>query len=197
MICSHARSYSKKRERNGAMRKKAGKTTIIVVRPRPGNPTKGVLRFGSVALRCALGRAGTIACKREGDGATPLGQMRLCHGYVKHLSPALSQSGLPLRRTVASDGWCDAVFDRNYNRPVRLPYRASAEKMLRSDCLYDVCVVLDWNVVRRVQGRGSAIFLHIARPDYQPTEGCIAISARDMTRLLPYLSAKTVLRVLR
>lgn len=179
------------------MRKKARVGSVICVRPRPRYPAQGILRFGAITIRCALGRSGIRARKREGDGATPLASMRLCHGYVKPGNNRLRQSALPMFRISAADGWCDAVFDRNYNRPVRLPYGASAEKMLRDDRIYDVCIVMDWNYRRRVQGRGSAIFFHIARPDYAPTEGCVAVSPRDMARLLPLLSADTVIRVLR
>jgi L,D-peptidoglycan transpeptidase YkuD (ErfK/YbiS/YcfS/YnhG family) len=92
--------------------------------------------------------------------------------------------GLPARAIVPTDGWCDAVGDRNYNRPVRHPYPASAERLWRADRLYDVVVVLAHNHVPRVQGLGSAIFMHVARPGYRPTEGCIALSARDLRLLL-------------
>jgi len=92
-------------------------------------------------------------------------------------------------------GWCDAPENANYNRPVRLPFAASHEKMKRNDRLYDVCVVLDWNIKPRKRGAGSAIFLHISHPDMKPTEGCIAVPPRTMARLLPRLSAKTRISV--
>jgi len=94
---------------------------------------------------------------------------------------------IPIRKDL---GWCDAPLDANYNRPVRLPFSASHETMLREDRLYDVCVVLDWNIRPRRRGGGSAIFLHIAQPGMKPTEGCIAVSPRTMTRLLPLLSRR-------
>jgi L,D-peptidoglycan transpeptidase YkuD (ErfK/YbiS/YcfS/YnhG family) len=78
-------------------------------------------------------------------------------------------------------------MDRNYNRPVRLPYPASAERMWRADGLYEVVVMLGYNDVPRVQGRGSAIFMHIARDDFEPTEGCVALGARDLRRLISRL----------
>ena len=86
---------------------------------------------------------------------------------------------LPLAKIRADDGWCDEPADRNYNRPVRLPYSASAETMLRNDELYDVAIVLDWNIRRRARGLGSAVFLHIAPPGHPPTEGCVAIAPRE------------------
>ena len=82
------------------------------------------------------------------------------------------------------DGWCDAPADRNYNRPVRHPYPASAERLWRADGLYDVVVVLGYNDRPRVRGRGSAIFMHVARPGYAPTEGCIALARPHLLRVL-------------
>jgi L,D-peptidoglycan transpeptidase YkuD (ErfK/YbiS/YcfS/YnhG family) len=86
-----------------------------------------------------------------------------------------------------ADGWCDAAQDRNYNRPVRHPYPVSAEVLWRTDGLYDVIVVLDCNRRPRIRGRGSAIFMHVARPGYQPTEGCIALRRADLLQLLSAL----------
>ena len=177
------------------MAKKEKRLSVIAVRRRPGHPAEGLMRYGNVTVRCALGRSGVTAFKREGDGATPLAAMRLCYGYLKTRRNSPAGSRLALRAIRADDGWCDAVLDRNYNRPVRLPYPASAERLLRDDCLYDVCVVLDWNLRCRRQACGSAIFLHIAKPGYPPTQGCIAVSAQDMARLLPLISSKTVVRV--
>lgn len=176
--------------------RRSRKPLILVVRRLPGRPGRGILRAGARTLRCALGRSGIAADKREGDGATPLAAMRILDGYVRDRRFARI-SGLTLRPVPAGLGWCDAPGDRNYNRPVRLPYRASAETMRRADRLYDAVVVLDWNLRPRARGRGSAIFLHVAREGYAPTEGCVAISPRDMTWLLPRLSRGTVLKVVR
>jgi L,D-peptidoglycan transpeptidase YkuD (ErfK/YbiS/YcfS/YnhG family) len=92
--------------------------------------------------------------------------------------------------------WCDQPGDANYNRPVKAPFSKSHEKMKRDDGLYDVCLVMDWNISSRARNRGSAIFFHLIRPGYKPTEGCIAIHPRDMNRILPYLRKGTVVRVL-
>jgi L,D-peptidoglycan transpeptidase YkuD (ErfK/YbiS/YcfS/YnhG family) len=103
---------------------------------------------------------------------------------------------LPVRAIRRHDGWCDASADRNYNRPVRLPYAASAERLWREDALYDVVVVLDYNKRPRVRGRGSAIFMHVARPGYAPTEGCIALARGHLLRLLERLPARAAIGVL-
>jgi L,D-peptidoglycan transpeptidase YkuD (ErfK/YbiS/YcfS/YnhG family) len=96
-------------------------------------------------------------------------------------------TGLPVRRLSPHDGWCDAPADRNYNRPVRHPYPASAERLWREDGLYDVVVVLSHNARPRVRGCGSAVFMHVARPGYAPTEGCIALRREHLSRLLERL----------
>ncbi|MBX3598716.1 MAG: hypothetical protein KF874_14195 [Rhizobiaceae bacterium] len=168
----------------------------ITVRARPGVPTQGLMNVSGVVFPCALGRVGITAFKREGDGGTPLARMRLLEGYVRDgRFPYRSQ--LPLARIGPKLGWCEVPSDRNYNRPVRMPYAASHERMLRDDHLYDACIVLDWNIRPRVRGKGSAIFFHLARPGYEPTAGCVAVTAQVMRRLLPKLSRHTVLTVVR
>ncbi len=170
---------------------------VITVRARPGKPTEGLLHAGGRVFRCALGRGGIRMLKREGDGGTPLGAMRLVSGYYRHGRLASLRSGLPLSRIAPGDGWCDAPADPNYNRPVALPYRASHERMMRPDRLYDCCIVLDYNLKPRKLGAGSAIFFHIAHPDFRPTEGCVAVSPKTMARLLPSLWPRTVMVVTR
>ncbi len=168
------------------------------MRARPGNPSKGILQAGPLVFPCALGRGGISAAKREGDGATPLAAMRILCGYFRpdHFATA-RRTRLAMAPIDADLGWCEVPDDRNYNRPVRLPYPVSHEYMRRPDRLYDACLVLDWNISPRRRGRGSAIFFHLARPDFTPTQGCVAVSARTMARLLPLLSNRTVLRVVR
>jgi L,D-peptidoglycan transpeptidase YkuD (ErfK/YbiS/YcfS/YnhG family) len=103
---------------------------------------------------------------------------------------------LPVQRIRRMDGWCDAPGDRNYNRPVRHPYPASAERLWRDDALYDMVVVLRHNQRPRLRGRGSAIFMHVARPGYLPTEGCIALERGHLLRVLERLRPGSVVEVL-
>jgi L,D-peptidoglycan transpeptidase YkuD (ErfK/YbiS/YcfS/YnhG family) len=191
------RSYSKNRERKETIARHRSGLTRLTVRPQPGQPTRGLLNAGGVVFACALGRGGISANKREGDGATPLGHMRLVSGYFR--KSAIRPGATPLAMTpIGPDlGWCEVPDDRNYNRPVTIPYAASHERMLRDDPLYDVCLVLDWNMVPRRRGRGSAIFFHLARPGLTPTQGCVAVTQAVMARLLPHLSGRTVVTVTR
>ncbi|EFG2886012.1 hypothetical protein BO068_005215 [Escherichia coli] len=168
----------------------------IVVRARPGRPTQGILQVGQERFPCALGRGGITSNKREGDGGTPLASMRLLSGYLRR-GRFQARSRLPLSMMAADLGWCEVPDDRNYNRPVRMPYAASHETMMRHDNLYDACIVLDWNIRPRRRGRGSAIFFHLARPGFTPTQGCVAVTHRVMARLLPLLSRRVTLVVTR
>lgn len=186
--------YRKNRDRIGTRR--AERPGTLVVRRRPGHASRGQLIVGGQVFACALGRAGIRALKREGDGATPLGRMRLLHGYYREGRLQSRRTRLPLRPIGERSGWCDEPGDRNYNRPVRLPYPAGHERMFRDDDLYDCCIVLDYNIRPRRRGAGSAIFMHVARPGFLPTEGCIAVTMATMRRLLPRLGRGTVLLVL-
>lgn len=176
--------------------KSGGAVQWICVNRKPGDPTKGLLNAQGTIFPCALGRSGTTIRKREGDGATPVARMRLLSGYLRDRSFERG-SRLPLARITQTLGWCEVPSDRNYNRPVRMPYATSHETMMRQDNLYDACLVLDWNIRPRTRGKGSAIFFHLARPGFQPTAGCVAVTRQVMARLLPRLSSRTVLTVKR
>lgn len=167
--------------------------SILWVRRAPGARHRGTLAFAGHIFPCALGRSGIAGGKREGDGATPTGAMALVEVLYRADRVRPPRTRLPVRAIRPDDGWCDAPADRNYNRPVRLPYAASHEAMARADGLYDIVVVLDWNVHRRAKGRGSAIFLHIARPGFLPTEGCVAVTPSVMRFLLAHLGANAVI----
>ncbi len=163
---------------------------------RPSDRTKGVVALGTLLLPCALGRAGPRTVKREGDGATPRALLRPMVIHVKRRGAFPLPAGLPVRTIRPSDGWCDDPRSRRYNRPVPLPTAASHERMWRKDGLYDCVIETDWNRRPAVPGRGSAIFIHIARPGFAPTEGCIAFSRKGMKLLLARLRRFGGLRVL-
>jgi L,D-peptidoglycan transpeptidase YkuD (ErfK/YbiS/YcfS/YnhG family) len=184
-------------QQHQSCRSKTGGLRVIEVRARPGNPQQGLLVAEGRVFPCALGRGGISALKREGDGATPLARMRILAGYVRQGPRGLPATRLPLRRIDPALGWCEVPGDRNYNRPVRMPYPASHERMLRDDDLYDICLVLDWNIRPRRRNCGSAIFFHLSRPGLTPTQGCVAIPLPLMRRLLPRITQETVLRVVR
>src|SRR5712691_11769997 len=156
--------------------------------------------------RAVCGRSGVRADKREGDGASPAGTFSLLQAYYRADRVALPPTHLPIRALQPEDGWIDDPADPNYNRLVSLPYPASHEEMWRADGLYDLVVVIGYNTDPPVPGRGSAIFLHIARPSPErpardghpgiaPTEGCIAIAGDVLAGLLGLLGPGSTITI--
>ncbi|MGF1631928.1 MAG: L,D-transpeptidase [Kiloniellaceae bacterium] len=146
----------------------------------------GVARaaWGPAAWRCAIGRGALGTKTREGDGITPVGRWSMRRVLYRADRLARPETALPCQAITSHDGWCDDPADPAYNRPVRLPYAASHERLTRHDHLYDVVVVLGHNDDPVVPGAGSAVFLHVARDDYGPTEGCVALALPDLLEVL-------------
>lgn len=144
----------------------------------------GFLRLGALILRAAIGKGGRASHKQEGDGATPIATLPLRRVLYRADRVGRPKCALPLMPLAPHDGWCDDPADQAYNTPVRLPHDARHEALWRDDPLYDVIGVLGWNDQPVIRGQGSAIFLHGARPDYAPTEGCIALSLPDLLTIL-------------
>lgn len=133
---------------------------------------------------CVLGRGGVSANKKEGDGATPLGQFPVRKVFFRADRIARPTTVIPLQEISESDGWCDDPEDPNYNQLVSLPYPARHEVMWRADHLYDLVLVLGYNDQPPVPYKGSAIFMHVASPDFDPTEGCVALALSDLLEIL-------------
>ena len=168
---------------------------LVRVRARPGTPTQGLLVAGSLRVPIALGRGGIRVDKREGDGATPLGRFRPLRLWWRFDRGPRPQTLLPVRRIRPSDGWCEDAADRRYNRAVRVPESSSADRLWRQDDLYDLVVEIDHNTRPRVAHRGSAVFIHVARPGFAPTAGCVALRQSDLRQLLGRMNRKTVILI--
>jgi L,D-peptidoglycan transpeptidase YkuD (ErfK/YbiS/YcfS/YnhG family) len=159
----------------------------------------GVFRLESLTFRCALGRGGVLPAseKSEGDGASPIGIWPLRRVLYRADRVSAPLTRLPVQTIGPDDGWCDDPADPAYNRPVPLPYQASAEEMHRFDHVYNIVVVLGHNDDPVVAGAGSAIFWHLARPDFAPTEGCVAVLEADMRTALKLLGPGDALEIAR
>jgi L,D-peptidoglycan transpeptidase YkuD (ErfK/YbiS/YcfS/YnhG family) len=145
---------------------------------------QGLATWGGRRFRCALGPAGRRRDKREGDGATPAGRFVLRRVLYRPDRLAKPATGLPVQALTPQDGWCDDPTDADYNRPVRLPHGGRHEMLWRGDGVYDVIVVIGHNDAPPVPGLGSAVFLHVARAGYPPTEGCVALALDDLLAVL-------------
>jgi L,D-peptidoglycan transpeptidase YkuD (ErfK/YbiS/YcfS/YnhG family) len=161
------------------------------VRATPGARTRGLLTAGPQTWPVALGRGGILADKREGDGATPRGRfrlMRLWWNPERGLRPA---TRLPVRRIAADDAWCENPADRRYNRPIKVASDAAGDRLRRTDHLYDLIIEIDHNTHPRIARRGSAVFIHLARPGLAPTAGCVAMPKARLRRLLSQVGPAT------
>jgi len=150
-------------------------------------PKGAWLDWGAGKKRAAIGPGGIAVKGGEGDGITPRGRFPVREIFYRADRVPAPRTALPLRALAPDDGWCDAPGDPNYNRAVKLPYPASVEQMWREDPLYDLVAVLGYNDDPVVPGKGSAIFLHLAKPDYAPTQGCVALAHDDLQAALEQL----------
>ena len=157
----------------------------------------GWLNLGERRVRCALGPAGVIAGdrKREGDGASPAGVWPIRRVLYRPDRGPPPASAFQVQAMSKDDGWCDDPADAAYNQPVRLPYGASAESLWRDDGIYDIVVILGHNDDPPVPGLGSAIFLHLSRPGYSPTQGCVAVARADLEELLGHARPGDVVEI--
>jgi len=164
---------------------------LILVRPAAGNPSRGWLSAGGQTFPVALGRGGIRANKREGDGGTPRGRFRPLKLWWRADRAPRPATLLPVRAIGPGDGWCEDPADRRYNRPIRLAPGEAGDRLRRDDQLYDFIIEIDHNTRPRVAGRGSAVFLHLARAHFGPTAGCVAMRKAAMLRLLARIGPRT------
>lgn len=156
---------------------------------------KDTIVFDNLSYRCAIGRSDFSLNKKEGDGCTPVGVFPLRECWYRADRLKAPKTGLPLREIHEDDGWCDDPESKDYNQRVKSPYNFSYEKLWREDHVYDLIVPIGYNDDPVVLGKGSAIFLHAAAPDYAPTEGCITLALPDLLALLRHLDTDSVIEI--
>jgi L,D-peptidoglycan transpeptidase YkuD (ErfK/YbiS/YcfS/YnhG family) len=165
--------------------------SAIRVQRAAGDPRRGWLTADGWTVPVALGRGGILANKREGDGGTPRGiyrPLQLWWRADRHRRP---QTFLPARPIRPEDGWCEDPNDRRYNQPIRLTRSEAGDRLTREDHLYDFIVEIDHNSAPRIAGRGSAVFLHLARTNFSATAGCVSMTKSAMLRLLRRMGPQT------
>jgi L,D-peptidoglycan transpeptidase YkuD (ErfK/YbiS/YcfS/YnhG family) len=161
------------------------------VRATPGNRRQGCLSAGHLRIKVALGRSGIKANKREGDGATPAGRYRLVRLWWRPDRLPRPRTLLPVRPIGVLDAWCEDTSDRRYNQAIRISPGQPGDRLWRSDALYDLVIEIDHNTRPRISGRGSAVFIHVARAALAPTAGCISLPITILKSLIARLGPKT------
>ena len=169
--------------------------SVIRVRRRPGRRSEGMLLVAGQAIPVALGRSGVRANKREGDGATPRGRFRLVRLWWRADRGLPPATGLPVRRIEPDLAWNEDPADRRYNRPFHRSPNEPGDRLWRDDPLYDFIVEINHNTRPRVAGRGSAVFVHVARPNRAPTAGCVALDTAALRRLLARAGPRTRIEI--
>jgi len=168
--------------------------TILVLAS--NDPTQARLHFQNIVVRCCIGASGTSLGKREGDQRTPIGAWPLRRAFYRPDRSTPPDTSLEVFPIDPAMGWSDDPGDpTHYNRLVPLPYSPSHEVLWREDQLYDIMVELGYNDAPPIAGLGSAIFLHVAKPDYTPTAGCVALAIEDLRRLLALIGTNETLEV--
>lgn len=159
--------------------------------------TTGILRLGEQVYDCTLGRGGMILPEKkvEGDGTTPIGIFPLREVFYRQDRIAKPETGLPLRPLLPDDGWCEDPTHPDYNKHVKLPHASVHDHMTREDHVYDIVVVIGYNDDPPVQMRGSAIFMHLARPDFSPTAGCVGLAYENLLKVLKSCDLETKIHI--
>ena len=151
------------------------------------------LYFNKDLFTCSIGRNGLTNNKREGDGKTPVGIFRFTEIFYRE--DKISKLDFKIKTNIIQKnyGWCDDPRHEMYNKLIKLPSIASAENLYRNDAIYDLLIVINYNMDPVVPFKGSAIFLHIAHDDLKSTEGCIALRRDDLLNVAENISENTVL----
>ena len=155
----------------------------------------GYLEYKNLKFRCALGKAGIKKKRKEGDNITPEGTFKIIRVYyrrdkIKNISTLIKK-----KKIKKKIGWCDDPVSNSYNKEIKLPSKFSHEKLYRKDNLYDLILVLNYNINPIIKNKGSAIFIHIAKKNYEPTAGCIALKKRDFVQLLKKIKKNTKIKI--
>ena len=152
---------------------------------------KHFLLYKGYKLKCSIGKSGSASLKKEGDLATPKGEFKLGTLYFRKDRIKHPKCKLKRKSIKKNMGWCNDVKSKKYNKEINFPFGYRAEKLYRRDRIYDILINIKYNHFPIVKGKGSAIFLHLASKKYKPTSGCVAISKKDLIKILPLIKKNT------
>ena len=156
---------------------------------------KKFLTYNKYKVKCALGKRGIGYKKKEGDLITPKGEYKI--KFILYRKDRIRKIQSKIKKIIITRniGWCDDPRSRNYNKIVKLPTDYKYEKLYRKENIYDVIIVLDYNMNPIIKNKGSAIFIHITKKNYKKTEGCIAIRKGEIKKLVKALKKNTKIKI--
>jgi L,D-peptidoglycan transpeptidase YkuD (ErfK/YbiS/YcfS/YnhG family) len=151
----------------------------------------GYLKFKNLKFKCALGKAGVGKKKVEGDNITPKGTFQIVKIYYRSDRIKNIYSKIKLFKINNKMGWCDDPNSKKYNQLIKLPSKYTHEKLYRQDNVYDLVIVLNYNMIPIIKNKGSAIFIHVAKKNYKKTAGCVALKKKHLLKLIENIKNKT------
>ena len=155
----------------------------------------GLLKYKNLKFRCTLGKAGIGKKKKEGDFITPKGKYKIIKVYYRADRIKKIKTNFRLYQIKKNMGWCDDPLSKNYNKLIKLPSKFGHEKLYRKDKLYDLILVLNYNLEPVIKNKGSAIFIHIANKNYKKTEGCIGLKKKDLIFILKDIKKNIAVKI--
>ena len=155
----------------------------------------GYLKYKDLKFKCALGKSGIGNKKIEGDNITPKGNFKIIKIYYRKDRLKKLSSKFTLTEITKDMGWCDDPKSKKYNRLIKLPTNYSYENLYRRDTIYDLILVLNYNMKPTIKNKGSAIFIHITKKNYQPTKGCIALKKNNLVKLISKIDKNIKIKI--
>jgi len=155
----------------------------------------GYLRFKNLKFRCALGKAGINKKKIEGDNITPKGIFKILKIYYRPDKIKKIETSIKKIKIKKNMGWCDDSNSHFYNKLIKLPTKFGHEKLYRKDNIYNIVVVLDYNLNPTIKNRGSAIFIHVAKKNYKTTQGCLGLEQNDLIKLISIIKKNQKIKI--
>ena len=157
---------------------------------------KNCLLCGEYKVKCAVGKRGIKKKIKEGDLITPKGSFKIKDIYYRKDKVKNISNKLKKKIIHKNMGWCDDPRSKSYNQLIRYPFKFSSEKLFRSDNLYDIIIVLNFNMRPIKKNKGSAIFIHVAKKNYEPTKGCVAVKKKELIKITNILKKNTIIKII-
>jgi L,D-peptidoglycan transpeptidase YkuD (ErfK/YbiS/YcfS/YnhG family) len=154
-----------------------------------------LLKFNNIKFRCALGKSGIGDKEIEGDNVTPRGIYKIVKIYYRKDRIKKITSKFKLIEITKIMGWCNDIKSKKYNQLIKLPTKYSHEKLYRKDNVYDLILVLNYNMKPTIKNKGSAIFIHVTRKNYQSTQGCVALKKNNLIKLISKINKNIKIKI--
>tara|TARA_B100000963_G_scaffold360312_1_gene390712 strand:- start:2201 stop:2701 length:501 start_codon:yes stop_codon:yes gene_type:complete len=157
---------------------------------------KNFLTYNKYKAKCAIGKRGIGNKKKEGDKITPQGLFKIKFVLYRKDRVKNLRTKLKKKNITKNMCWCDDPNSKKYNQLIYLPSKFTHEKLFKKEKIYDIILVINYNMNPVKKNKGSAIFIHIASQNFKKTEGCVAISKFSLIKILRNIKKNTKVRIL-